>query len=500
MKKIILVVMIAALATISHAQSNSVNILPTDDSATIIHKAAMVVPSTRQLRWQELEVVGFLHFTVNTFTNREWGLGNESEQIFNPTELDAKQWIRTCKAAGIKQVILTAKHHDGFCLWPSRYTEHSVKNSPWKGGKGDVVKEVSNACHQYGIGFGVYLSPWDRNSPYYGDSAKYNQYFMNQLTELLTNYGRVDEVWFDGANGEGPNGKKQVYNFEAWYNLIRKLQPTAVIASMGPDVRWVGTESGYGRETEWSVVPINNLNQNDIAANSQASVAFRPTGDMTGDDLGSRSKIMNAKGLAWYPAETDVSIRPGWFYHPSEDTAVKSPEKLLDIYYSSVGRNGVLLLNIPPNRKGLISKEDSLSLMQWKKMLDATFKTNLAKGANITTTNGTNTGSMMDGKINTAFTTKRGDTATIYFHLQQPSTFDVLWLQENITIGQRIENFVLEYKDGDEWKEATAGTTVGYKRLPRFNPVTAQEVRLRILAARLQPAIAEFGLYKQVKE
>jgi alpha-L-fucosidase len=262
-------------------------------------------------------------------------------------------------------------------------------------------------------------------------------------------------------------------------------------------VRWVGTESGYGRETEWSVVSIGNLNQNDIAANSQTSVAFKPTGDMTDNDLGSRSKIMGAKGLAWYPAETDVSIRPGWFYHPSEDTAVKSPEKLLDIYFSSVGRNGVLILNVPPNRKGLISKEDSTSLMEWKQALDATFKINLAKGATVTTTNGVNTGSIMDGKITTALTTKTGDTTTINFHLKQPVTFDVLWLQENITIGQRVENFVLEYKDGNEWKEATAGTTIGYKRLIRFNPVTAQDVRLRILSARLQPAIAEFGLYTQ---
>lgn len=218
---------------------------------------------------------------------------------------------------------------------------------------------------------------------------------------------------------------------------------------------------------------------------------------MTDNDLGSRSRIQSAKGLAWYPAETDVSIRPGWFYHPSEDTAVKSPEKLLDIYYSSVGRNGVLLLNIPPNRKGLISKEDSVSLMKWKKALDATFKTNFAKGATITTTNGTNTGTLMDGKITTAFTTKTGDTTTINFHLPQPATFDVLCLQENITVGQRIEGFVLEYKEGNEWKEAAAGTTVGYKRLMRFKPVTARDVRLRILAARLQPTIGEFGLYKQ---
>lgn len=499
MKKTVLVSIAISFSVTSFEQTNTVNILPADDSLSIVRKAATLPPSARQLRWQELELTGFLHFTVNTFTDREWGLGNESEQVFNPAELDAKQWVRTCKAAGIKQVIITAKHHDGFCLWPSKYTEHSVKNSPWKEGKGDVVKEVSEACHLYGIGFGVYLSPWDRNSAYYGDSAKYNQYFMNQLTELLTNYGKVDEVWFDGANGEGPNGKKQVYNFDAWYRLIRKLQPTAVIASMGPDVRWVGTESGYGRETEWSAVPINNLNENTVAANSQTTVAFKPTGDMTDNDLGSRSKIVKAKGLAWYPAETDVSIRPGWFYHPSEDTAVKSPEKLLDIYYSSVGRNGVLLLNIPPDRRGLINETDSINLLKWKQTIDNTFETNFVKGSRITTSGGTGTDKLSDGKTETAFTADK-DTVTLTFRLKKASSFDVLSLQENITVGQRIESFVLEYKAGDEWKEAAAGTTVGYKRLLRFNTVTAQDVRLRILASRLQPTIAEFGLYKQAQE
>ncbi len=496
MKKLILFVLLSFTISIINAQSNAVVILPGDDSATIIRKAATVAPSARQLRWQGLELTGFLHFTVNTFTDREWGLGNESEQVFNPTSLDAKQWVRTCKAAGIRQVIITAKHHDGFCLWPSKYTEHSVKNCPWKEGKGDVVKEVADACRQYDIGFGVYLSPWDRNSQYYGDSAKYNQYFMNQLTELLTNYGKVDEVWFDGANGEGPNGKKQVYNFEAWYALVRRLQPTAVIASMGPDVRWVGTESGYGRETEWSVVPVNNLNENAVAAASQTSVIFKPTGDMMGDDLGSRSKLVKAPGLAWYPAETDVSIRPGWFYHPAEDTAVKSPEKLQDIYYSSVGRNGVLLLNIPPDRRGLINETDSMNLLKWKQVLDKTFAINLANGATIVTSSGSGANNLFDNNPATAFTAT-ADTATIIFHLKKPAVFDVLLLQENIAAGQHIEGFELEYKEKNEWKEAAAGTTVGYKRLLRFNAITAQEVRLRIVASRLPPALAEFGLYRQ---
>ena len=262
-------------------------------------------------------------------------------QIFNPTELDTRQWVKACKDAGIKQVIITAKHHDGFCLWPSDFTNHSVKNAPWKNGKGDVVKELSEACKEMNIGFGIYLSPWDRNHPSYGTEA-YNDYFVQQLTELLSNYGTVDEVWFDGANGEGKNGKKQVYDFDRWYKVIRNLQPQAVIAIMGPDVRWVGTETGYGREQEWSVVPVNVMDAAEVSSNSQTSVAIKPTGDMRGDVLGSREKILKAKALAWYPAETDVSIRPGWFYHSQEDDKVKSPEKLLDIYFNAVGRNGVL--------------------------------------------------------------------------------------------------------------------------------------------------------------
>ncbi|WP_374940611.1 alpha-L-fucosidase [Hymenobacter sp. NBH84] len=470
-------------------------IAPQSTEADIIRQAARVVPAPRQLRWQQLELTAFFHFGVNTFTNREWGTGKESSQIFNPTQLDARQWVRVAKEAGIKQVILTAKHHDGFCLWPSKDTEHSVKNSPWKNGHGDVVREVADACRAEGVGFGIYLSPWDMNSPLYGTPA-YNDFFINQLTELLTNYGQVDEVWFDGANGEGPNGKKQEYDFARWYAHIRKLQPQATIAVMGPDVRWVGTETGYGRETEWSVVPADNLDQATVAAGSQQAVAFKPQGDMRGAVLGGREQLRNAKGLAWYPAETDVSIRPGWFYHPAENDQVKSPEKLLDIYYNSVGRNGVLLLNIPPDTRGLIHDSDVRALQGWKKLRDETFTQNLAAGARVQAP-GRRPQALLDGKYNTYWTTSGRDTAAVLeLTLPESRTFDVLLLQENIAVGQRIERFALEVQQQGQWQPVAEGTTVGYKRLLRFAPVTASKVRLRILSSRLNPTLSELGLYK----
>lgn len=488
-------------AVVSYAQlftsKNYVTIAATDKPADIVSKAARVTPSERQLRWQQLELTAFLHFGMNTYTNREWGDGKENPKDFNPTELDARQWVRVCKEAGIKQVIVTCKHHDGFCLWPSKYTEHSVKSSPWKDGKGDVVKEVADACREYKMGFGVYLSPWDRNSPIYGDNDKYNDYFVNQLTELLSNYGKVDEVWFDGANGEGPNGKKQAYDFNRWYKLIRKLQPGAMIAVMGPDVRWVGTESGNGRTTEWSVVPIDAQVQENIAAGSQKDVGFAPT-NMMDNDLGSREKINKAKSLVWYPAETDVSIRPGWFHHPAEDTRVKTPQRLLDIYYSSVGRNSLLLLNIPPDKRGLITDYDTKALKEWRALLDETFAVNFLKGAAVKTSNGKGPKGLTDGNYKTYWTTNGKDTsAVIEFTLKAPQTIDLLALQENITVGQRVEKFVVEYKDGEEWKKITDGTTIGYKRLIKFAPVTVSVVRLRIESSRLNPTISEIGLYKQ---
>lgn len=473
---------------------NYVKISPADKEADIIRKAANVTPSPRQLRWQQLELTAFIHFGINTFTNKEWGDGTEDPKIFNPEALDARQWVKVCKDAGFKQIILTAKHHDGFCLWPSKFTEHSVKNSPWKEGKGDVVKEVAEACKAFGIGFGIYLSPWDRNSPYFG-SMQYNDYFINQLTELLTQYGQIDEVWFDGANGEGPTGKKQVYEYSRWYNLIRKLQPSATIAVSGPDVRWVGTETGYGRETEWSVVPADQMIPEAIAANSQKDADFAPR-DLMSNDLGSRAKIAKAKSLVWYPAEIDVSIRPGWFHHPAEDTKVKTPEKLMDIYYSSVGRNGVLLLNIPPDKKGKINDSDVNALTGFRKHLEETFENNLLKSATLKGSTVKKTNLLFDGKDSSYWKTgKTEGNLVMEFKLDKDQRFNLLLLQENLRIGQRVEEFVLEYKEGDVWKKATEGTTIGYKRLLRFPSVTARELRLTILSSRLQPAIAEVGLY-----
>jgi alpha-L-fucosidase len=463
------------LAAVHAFSQNYVPILPTDNLADIIRKAAHVVPSPRQLRWQQLELTAFFHFGINTFTDREWGDGKEDLAGFNPTHLDARQWVREAKAAGIRQVILTAKHHDGFCLWPSRYTDHTIAHTPYKNGHGDIVREFAEACHEYGMGMGLYLSPWDRNSPVYGDSAKYNALFLNWLTELLTQYGRVDEVWFDGANGEGPNGKKQVYAFEAWYHLIRRLQPQAVIAIMGPDVRWVGTETGQGRLTEWSVLPVNARQEESIAANSQRDQTFVPLGDLMNDDLGSRERLMSAKGLIWYPAETDVSIRPGWFYHAKEDSLVRSPKGLMELYFTSVGRNSVLLLNIPPDRDGLISDADIRSLRGWRRLMDETFGEDLAAGA---------------------LAAKKDSGRTIVLEFSGDRTLDILSLQEDIRHGQRVERWVFEVENQGEWVQAASGTTIGFKRLLRFPAVKAHRVRLRILSSRLDPVIARVGLYK----
>lgn len=498
MKLFQLILSTALISSLAHAQQNYAVIKPGETQAEIIKKAANITPTPRQLRWQKLELTAFFHFGINTYTNKEWGTGKEDPKIFNPTKFDADQWVRVTKEAGFKQVILTAKHHDGFCLWPTKTTLHSVQSSPWKDGNGDVVAAVAAACKKYKIGFGIYLSPWDMNASVYGTEA-YNDFFINQLTELLTRYGQIDEVWFDGANGEGPNGKKQEYDFNRWYAHIRKLQPTATIAIMGPDVRWVGTETGYGRDTEWSVLPANNLSQSAISSNSQQEVNIKPTGFLKGADIGSRDRLQNAKGLVWYPAETDVSIRPGWFYHAAEDNKVKSPEKLLDIYYNSVGKNGVLLLNIPPNKDGLISESDIKSLQGITKLREGTFKVNLAEGATISSVNGKDIKALLDGKYQTTWTTKGTDSmAIIELDLKTMKTFDVLSLQENISIGQRIEKFTFQYWDGTNWLDIVSGTTVGFKRLIKFKEITANRVRLKIEQSRLNPTISELGLFKQI--
>jgi alpha-L-fucosidase len=501
------IVVFIALATSQEktgtkAPGNYALITTGDSMQEILRKAANVVPSPRQLAWQELGFIAFVHFGTNTFTDREWGLGTESPSVFNPTELDARQWVRVIKDAGMKMVIVTAKHHDGLCLWPSKYTSHSIKNSPWKGGQGDVVGEVATACRDFGLKFGVYLSPWDRHEPSYGDSPKYNEHFRNQLRELLSNYGEVAEVWFDGACGEGPNGKKQVYDWPSYYKLIRELQPTAVIAIMGPDVRWVGTESGYGRETEWSVVPDVAKDLDAIAAGSQQNPvdsAFIP-GDMMADDLGSREKIRQAQALVWYPSETDVSIRPGWFYHADQDNRVKTPEKLVDIYYSSVGRNSVLLLNIPPDKRGRVHDNDVKSLMGMRKILDQTFSRDFASRATAKASNertGHKAAFAVDNDNGTYWMTDAAvSSASLEFVLPTAATLDRAMLQECIRAGQRIERFHLDAWDGNAWKQIMRGTTIGHKRLLRFPAVTTTKVRLVIDESRTSPTLSTFGLFK----
>jgi alpha-L-fucosidase len=457
--------------------------------AEITRLAANIVPTHSQLAWQEMEFIAFAHFGMNTFTDREWGEGTEDPALFNPTAFDAGQWARVLKDAGMKMIIVTAKHHDGFCLWPSRFTDHSVESSPWRNGRGDVVGEVAQACREAGLKFGVYLSPWDRHEPTYGDSPAYNKHFRDQLRELLTAYGEVGEVWFDGACGEGPNGKRQEYDWWSYYRIIRELQPKAVIFGMAPDLRWVGTETGYGRETEWSVVPVR-VKEAASAFDSLDDV-FLP-GDMTAEDLGSRARIAAARALAWYPAETDVSIRPGWFYHPSQDDEVKTPEKLIDIYFSSVGRNGVLLLNVPPDKRGLIHENDVRSLTEMKRILDGTFAVNLAEGAKVKASSekkGAKAGFILDEDKVTFWTTPDGvETASL--------VFDVALLQEEIRAGQRVEEFGLEAWDGQAWKPFAGGTTIGGKRLLRFQEVTTNRVKLTIKRSRTSPTLSAFGLYK----
>jgi len=490
------------VGAIARQQANYAIIKPGETPEAIVLKAANVTPSPRQLDWQRLEFIAFIHFGMNTFMDREWGQGNEDPAVFNPTDLDARQWVKVIKDAGMKLLIVTAKHHDGFCVWPSKYTDHSVKSSPWKNGKGDVVGEVAQACKEAGIKFGVYLSPWDRHEMSFGNSPAYNEHFRNQLRELLTNYGDVAEVWFDGANAEGSNGKRQEYDWQSYYKLIRQLQPEAAIAIMGPDVRWVGTESGYGRETEWSVLPGVTQNLDAIAAASQQNAvdgAFVP-GDLMNDDLGGRDKIKGATSLLWYPAETDVSIRPGWFYHESQDDLVKTPGKLVDIYYSSVGRNSVLLLNIPPDKRGRINENDIAALGGMRKTLDQTFSTNLTTGARVIASNerpGHNGAAIIDRDTKNYWTTEDGvESATLDVQLARTLTFNRAMLQEDIAVGQRVEAFRLEAWTGRTWREIARGTTIGYKRLLRFPGVTAARVRIVIERSRTSPTIASFGLFK----
>ena len=432
--------------------------------------AAMVVPDERQLQWQSLELTAFLHFGMNTFTGNEWGSGSDSPELFNPVELDCRQWVRTLKEAGFHMAIITAKHHDGFCLWPTATTEYCVRNSPWKDGQGDVVRELSEACAEYGMGFGVYLSPWDRNAQCYGDSPEYNRFYVRQLTELLTNYGKVDEVWFDGACGEGPNGKKQEYDWTAILETVRALQPDAVTAIMGDDVRWVGNEGGVGRETEWSAT-VMTPESYARSAEQNRNLGIHAMSK----DLGSRELLAKAEEVFWYPSEVDVSIRPGWFYHPEQDSQVRSLENLVDIYYKSVGRNSVLLLNIPPDTRGLIHEIDAARLKDFGRYVDEAFSDNLIEAGQ--------RGWRPESRESREFSVRTG------------ASFNTFMIREDISKGQRVESFIVEALADGEWRMIAEGTTVGYKRLLKFEDMKAEKIRVTVTSSRARAEIMEVGLF-----
>ena len=423
---------------------------------------ALPKPTPRQLAWQQWETTAFLHFTVNTYTDKEWGDGTESPKIFNPTEFDARKIVKTLKEAGFKLAILTAKHHDGFCLWQTQQTEHSVKNSPYKDGKGDIVGEMAAACKDYGLKFGVYLSPWDRHEPSYG-TPQYNDFYKRQLRELLTNYGDIYEVWFDGAKGE--NAKNMEYDFKGYWDLVRELQPEAVMFSdAGPDVRWVGNESGNAGETCWSTLNTEGM------APGKADEKYLNTGD--------------PKGKLWVPAETDVSIRPGWFYHEKENDKVKSPKELVNLYYKSVGRNSLLLLNIPPTPQGLLHENDVANILEFRAILDKTFDKNLAQGKVVK--------NLADNKINTAELIIK----PLEINFNKEMTLDRALFQENIAEGQRIEKARLEYWTGKKWQLVQEFTTVGYKRLLRFDPIKTSKMRFSIVQSKAPVFLAEIGFFK----
>lgn len=454
------------------------------------------VPTERQLRWHEMEFYGFVHFTVNTFTDQEWGYGDESPEVFQPTDFDADQIVGVAREAGMRGLVLTAKHHDGFCLWPSQYTAHSVKASPWKGGRGDVVREIADACRRQGLRFGVYLSPWDRNHAEYG-RAGYLSYYRNQLRELLTQYGEVFTVWFDGANGgDGHYGgaretrridNRTYYDWPRTWEMVRALQPMACMFSdAGPDFRWVGNERGIAGDPCWATLDLSRPDRH-------------PGGTSEGLNSGERP------GTAWVPAECDVSIRPGWFYHPKEDGQVKTPDQLLDLYYKSVGRGACLNLNIPPDRRGRIHENDVRSLREFGRRLAGTFADNLARAARLQASAarrgnpGFGPERMLDGDRNTYWSTPDEErTPEVTLVWDRPVSFQVIEVREHLPLGQRVEALSVDaWRDGD-WSEIARATSIGNRRLVRLDrPIAAERVRLRITRSAACPALSEIGLYAE---
>ncbi len=451
------------------------------------------VPEPKQVEWQQMETYAFIHFGLNTFNDREWGYGDTDPKTFNPTNLDCEQWAQTLVKAGMKGVILTAKHHDGFCLWPFEGTDYSVKNSPWKNGQGNVVKELSEACKKYGLKFAVYLSPWDRHQANYG-TPEYLPYFYAQLHDLLTNYGPVFEVWFDGANGgDGWYGgakdirtidRKNYYNYPRIYEMLDSIQPQAIIFSDGgPGCRWVGNEKGFAGATNWSFLRKGEVHP--------------------GYDKSYELQYGHPDGNQWVPAECDVSIRPGWFYHPEEDDRVKSPDQLVDLYYRSVGHNATLLLNFPVDRRGLIHPVDSANAVRFHEMIQQQLKTNLVAGMTPKVSNERGgdfvASALTDDNFDTYWATEDGvTTADIEFSFDTPTRMNRMMLQEYIPLGQRVKAFVVEYLDKDTWlpvKLNEETTTIGYKRLLRFETVETKGIRIRITDARGPLCLSSVGVY-----
>ena len=458
------------------------------------------IPSQRQRDWHQLERYCFLHFGINTFTDSEWGTGGENENLFNPTNFDADQIIATIAKSGFKAAILTCKHHDGFCLWPTKYTEHSVKNSHWKNGKGDVVKEISEACKKYGIKFGIYLSPWDRNSALYG-KPEYITYYRNQLKELLTNYGEIFEVWFDGANGGdgyygGANEKREIdrkvyYDWENTFSLVRELQPNACIFSdIGPDIRWCGNESGYVKDSCWNAYTPHGMNNDD------------PGIGYTKSDEGETGTI---NGKSWIPSEVDVSIRPGWFYHEKENAKVKNLNSLKEIYFKSVGNGASWILNIPPDRTGQINSNDSKALNEFQNYLTKSFSRNLLLDAKIiaSETRGNKkqfaASNLLDNNNKKYWAVNDNTTsASLTFTLNAKEEFNCFEIKEYIDLGQRIQSFKIEIWEDNKWKPIYKGTTIGYKKLAKFENVTASKIRLTFINSLACPIIESVGLYKNL--
>ena len=447
--------------------------------STQLLTAQVPKPTVQQLQWHDMEFYLFTHFGPNTFTDLEWGEGTEKAEIFNPSNLDCRQWCRIAKAAGAKGIIITAKHHDGFCLWPSEYSTHTVRESNWRNGKGDVLKELSAACKEYGLKFGVYISPWDRNHPDYG-TPQYNDVFVNMMKELFTNYGPIWELWWDGANGEGPNGKKQVYDWDLFKKTVKKLSPNTVIFSdVGPHIRWVGNESGIAGETNW-----NTLDTAGFTAGAGA-----PTNDTL-----SRG---NVNGKVWIPAECDVSVRPGWFYHKEEDDKVKTPEQLFDLYLKSVGRGATLLLNVPPDRRGLIHENDSAALVEFKNLRDRIFKTDFAVKAAVSLLTGQkkkSAAAVNDQNENTFIEISDLKNESLHIHFKQPTNIRTIVLKEFIKDGQSVKKFYVEVrsKDGQERFEAT---TIGHKRIIDFPGREAEDIFIHFVESKRSVKLSGVEVY-----